>query len=173
MMRDDDHRLPEPPPKQLRPNEYTPDKFRQQAPPKAPLRAVKIKGDELRAAIRNGRQLDWSDIHERFVDLWQEGRLVVWRAKHSKSVMKQWDPHTNKTVQSFAADEKLVLQALDTLKGILDSIVKVRREMGHEGTGIPRWAIERIERGLRDYPEAQHALLKELAAEKEKQAEVD
>jgi hypothetical protein len=58
-----------------------------------------------------------------------------------------------------------VLAALDTSRGILDSIVKLRREMGPADTGIPRWAIERIERTLRNHPEAQRELLKGLAAE--------
>jgi len=60
-----------------------------------------------------------------------------------------------------------VLAALDTSRGILDSIVKLRREMGPADTGIPRWAIERIERALRNHPEALNALLRELAAEEE------
>jgi hypothetical protein len=167
----DGYKLPQPPEKHLVPNEYTAEKFRQQPPPKAPVRAIKIKGDQLRAAVRNGKQLDWADIHERFVDLWQEGRMCVWRAKHSKSALKVWDPHLQQHVQSFTVDEKLVLSALDTLRGILDSIVKVRREMGHDASGIPRWAIERIERALRNHPEAMSELLKELAAEDEKLAE--
>jgi len=45
--------------------------------------------------------------------------------------------------------------------------------MGHESTGIPRWAIEKIERALRDYPEAQRALLKELAAEDDREPKLN
>ena len=59
-------------------------------------------------------------------------------------------------------DEKQVLSAIDTTRAVLDSLVKLRREMGHEDTGIPRWAIERT---LRNHPEALEALLKELAIE--------
>ena len=44
-------------------------------------------------------------------------------------------------------------------------IIKLSGEMSHDDTGIPRWAIERIERTLRNHPEAQRELLKELAAE--------
>jgi hypothetical protein len=75
-------------------------------------------------------------------------------------------------VLTFGVDEKLVLQAIDTTRGILDSIVRLRREMGHEDTGIPRWAIARIECALRNHPEALNELLKELVAEGEKQVEV-
>jgi len=44
-------------------------------------------------------------------------------------------------------------------------IIKLSGEMSHDDTGIPRWAIERIERALRDHPEALYELPKELAAE--------
>ena len=54
-------------------------------------------------------------------------------------------------VLTFTVDEKQVLAAIDATRGILDSIVKLRREMGHQDTGIPRWAIERIERDLRNH----------------------
>jgi hypothetical protein len=66
-----------------------------------------------------------------------------------------------------------VLQAIDTTRGILDSMVKLRREMGHEATGIPYWAIERIQRALRNHPEALNALLRELAADSDKPAELE
>jgi hypothetical protein len=69
--------------------------------------------------------------------------------------------------------KKQVLAAIDTTRAVLDSLAKLRREMGHEATGIPRWAIERIERALRNHPEALNALLEELAADGEKQAEVE
>ena len=165
-MRNDERRLPQPPTNQhVIPNAYKNGKTVQKKPPKAPLRAITIKGNELRAAIRNGKPLDWSDLHERFVDLWQEARLYIWRAKHSKAGVPQWDAQQAREVLTFTADEKQVLAAIDTTRGILDSMTKLRREMGQESTGIPRWAIEKIERALRDYPEAQQALLKELAAE--------
>ena len=67
---------------------------------------------------------------------------------------------------TFGVDEKQVLSAIDTTRAVLDSLVKLRREMGPE-TGIPRWAIERIECALRNHPAALKALLKELAAEEE------
>ena len=141
---------------------------------------MQIKPDKVRDIIgpggktiraiqeQTGAQID---INDRLGDLWQEARLVIWRAKHKKAGVRTWDPHLQKDVQSFVADDRLVLMAVDTTKGVLDSIIKLRREAGHEGTGIPRWAIERIERALRNYPEAQHALLKELAAENETYAE--
>ena len=164
----DERRLPPEIPESSLPERVRPNKFRQQLLPRAPLRAIKIKGDQLRAAVRQGHQLDWDDIHERFVDLWQEARHTLWRAKHQKAGLKTWDPHTCKEVLSFTADDKLVLQAIDTVRGILDSMIKLRREMGHEATGIPRWAIERIEKALRGHPEALNQLLKELAAENDK-----
>jgi hypothetical protein len=37
---------------------------------------------------------------------------------------------------------------------MLDSIIKLRREMGHADTGIRRRAIERIECALRNHPAA-------------------
>lgn len=168
---DDERTLPRPIPKKLIANEYTPDRFKQQPLDRAPLRAITIKGNALRAAMRNGNKLDWSDIHERYVDLWQEARLAIWRAKHKKAGVKTYDPHVGKEVLAFVADEGMILKALDTTRAIIDSMVKLRREVDHDSTGIPRWAIERIERALRDFPEAQHALLKELAAENEKDAE--
>jgi len=64
--------------------------------------------------MRNGNQLDYSDLYERFVDLWQEARLAIWRAKHNKAGIKQWDDDAQQYVVTFAADEKLVLQAIDT-----------------------------------------------------------
>ena len=82
-------------------------------------------------------------------------------------------PLAGKSVLTFVADDRLVLQALDVTRGILDSLIKLRKEMGHDSTGIPRWAIERIERALRNHPEALNELLKELAAEGEKQTEVE
>jgi hypothetical protein len=39
--------------------------------------------------------------------------------------------------------------------------------MGNQDTGFPRWAIEKIERALHNYPTALKALLKELADEDE------
>jgi hypothetical protein len=57
----------------------------------------------------------------------------------------------------------VVFAAIDTTRGALDSLVKLRREMGNRNTGIPRWAIERIERALRNHPEALNELLKALA----------
>ena len=69
-------------------------------------------------------------------------------------------------------DEKQVLACIDTLRGVLDYMMRLREKMGPETTGVPRWAIERIERALRDHPEALNALLKELAAEGEKETDV-
>lgn len=152
-------------------HEYTKDKFEQQQVPKAPVRAIKIKGDALRNALRNGNPLDWNDIYERFVDLWQEARMVIWRAKHSRKGFKTYDEVKGKDVQTYLADDKLVLAGIDSTRAILDSLIKVRREAGNEATGIPRWAIERIERALRNHPEALNELLKDLAAESEKSVE--
>ena len=42
---------------------------------------------------------------------------------------------------TFGVHEKLGLAGIDTTRGILDSIIKLHREMGQETTGIPRWAI--------------------------------
>ena len=89
-----ERRLPPPANGHVIPNAYKNGKTVQKKPPKAALRAITIKGRELRAAIRNGNPLDWADLHERFVDLWQEARLVIWRAKHSKAGIKQTDPQT-------------------------------------------------------------------------------
>jgi hypothetical protein len=110
---------------------------------KIPLRAITIKGNELRAAIRNGNPLDRSDLHERFVELWQEARLAIWRAKHSKAGIPQWDAQQAREVLTFTVDEKQVIAAIDTTRGILDSLIKLRREMGHESTRIPRWPSKR------------------------------
>jgi hypothetical protein len=154
-------------------NEYRNGKTRQQTPPRMPSRAIALKAAELRAAIRHGNAPDWADLNDRFADLWQEARQVIWRAKHSKAGTKVWNEAEQRDVLTFVADEKQVLAAIDTTRGILDSLVKLRRGMGPETTGIPRWAIERIERALRNHPEALNALLKELAAEGEKQAEVE
>jgi hypothetical protein len=144
-------------------NEFRgPNGTRQQTPPRMPSRAIAVKAAELRASMRIN-PLDYSDLHERFVDLWQEARQVIWRAKHSKAGQKIIDPTTGKQTLTFIVDEKLVLQAIDTTKGILDSLLKLRRQMGHETNQIPRWAIERIESALRDHPAALKALLRDLA----------
>jgi len=170
----DDHDRPMPPPvpPHLVPNNKQPEYWEQAARPKAPVRALKIVGNDLKASVRSGRQIDWADLHDRYVDLWKEARLALWRAKHSKLGTHIYDEAKKKTVTNFVVDEKLVLEAINVTKGVLDSIVKIRREIGHENTGIPRWAIERIERALRQHPEALNALLKELASENEKPAEV-
>lgn len=169
MASEKDYVLPQPPPARLLPNDWK--NTEQQKRPKAPLRALRIKGAELRAAVRTGNTLDWTDIHDRYVDLWQEARLTLWRAKHSKAGPPQNDPVTGKKILTFVPDEKLVLQTIDTTRALLDSMVKIRREMGHEASGIPRWAIERISSALRDHPSALNALLKDLAADTEKLAE--
>jgi hypothetical protein len=166
----DDHnqrQLPPPIPENLIPNEFRNGHTRQQKPPRMPFRAISRKAAELRATVRNGNPLDYADLYERFVDLWQEARQVIWRAKHSKAGIKQWNDDTQQLDLTFVADERVVLAAIDTTKGVLDSLVKLRREMGNQNTGIPSWAIERIERALRNYPEALHALLKALAEEEE------
>ena len=158
-------RYPDPKPKHLLPHKIQDGMWKQQRVDKPPLRALTIKGNQLREAMRGGNPLDWVDIHERFVDLWQEARLTIWRAKRKKAGLQDIDPLTGKTVQMYIPDDGLVLQAIDVTRKVLEGIMKLRREMGAEKSGIPRWAIERIERGLRNYPEAQHALLKELASE--------
>ena len=104
--------------------------------------------------------------------MWQEARLAIWRARHNKAGIKQLDAKKGYHVLTFGGDEKQVLQAVETTRGVLDSLVKLRREMGLETTGIPRSATERIERALRNHPEALNALLKELASD-EKPAEVE
>ena len=58
-----------------------------------------------------------------------------------------------------------MLAAIDTTRGILDSSVKLRREMATKIPAFRRWAIERIERALRNHPEARNAPLPELAAD--------
>lgn len=173
MSQEDDRKREYPRPVKIQeiPEAWREKDFTQERLEKAPLRAIKIKGDQLRAAMRTGKQLDWSDIHERYIDLWQEARLCIWRAKHKAAGVRTWDPHLEKQVLSFIPNEKLVQGAIEVTRGVLDSIAKLRRDMGHEGSGIPRWAIERIERALRNHPEAMRELLKELAAEQEKEAE--
>jgi hypothetical protein len=148
-------------------NEFCgPNGTRQASPPRMPSRAIAVKAAELRASLRIN-PLDYSDIHERFVDLWQEARQVIWRAKHNKAGQKILDPTTGKQTLTFISDEKLVLQAIDTTKGVLDSLLKLRRQMGHEANQIPRWAIEKIEYALRDHPAAMKALLKAIATERD------
>ena len=171
----DDHerRLPPPIDESRLLNEFRNGHTRQQKPPRAPFRAISAKANALPIAARNGNTLDYADLHERFVDLWHEARLAIWRAKHSKAGIKLWDADEQRDVLTFVVDEKQVLAAIDTTRAVLDSMVKLRREMGPETTGIPRWAIERIERALRNHPEALNALLEELAADGEKQAEVE
>jgi hypothetical protein len=51
--------------------------------------------------VRDGNPLDWSDINERFVDLWHEASMTIWRAKHSKAGLKQIDPQTVQQVRTF------------------------------------------------------------------------
>jgi hypothetical protein len=145
-------------------NEYRNGTTRHQKLPRMPSRAIAVKAAELRAAARIN-PLDYSDLHEGFVDLWHEARLAIWRAKHSKAGVKEIDPETGKQTLTFVVDEKLVLAAIDTTKGVLDSMVKLREKIGPDSTAIPRWAFERIERALRNYPDARLALLKELAGD--------
>ena len=45
--------------------------------------------------------------------------------------------------------------------------------MGNADTGLPRWIVEKIERALRDHPAAQRALLKELAAEDDRETKLN
>jgi hypothetical protein len=146
------------------PNEFRNGQTRQASPPRMPSRAIAVKAAELRAAARIN-PLDYADLHERFVDLWHEARLAMWRAKHSKAGQKITDPDTGKQTLTFVVDEKLVLQAIDTTRGVLDSMVKLRRQMEPAANQIPRYAIEKIERALRDHPAALKALFKALADE--------
>jgi hypothetical protein len=53
----------------------------------------------------------------------------------------------------------------------LDSIIKLRRQMGHEATGIPRWGHRAHRTRVGNHPEALNALVRKLAAEGEKLAE--
>jgi hypothetical protein len=145
-------------------NEYRNGKTRQASPPKAPLRAMAAKAAELRAAMRHGSAPDWADINDRLADLWHEARLAIWRAKPSKAGMKQYDVEEQKDVLTFVVDEKQVLAAIDTCRGVLDSMIKLREKMGPD-TGIPRWAIDKIEHALRNHPQALLALLQELGDE--------
>jgi hypothetical protein len=166
----DDHNERRPPPpidEKLLDNQWRDGKTRQETTPRPPLRALKTKGDQLRNAVRHGNQLDWSDITSCFADLWQEARLCLWRAKHSKPGIKVTDPKTGKQVLTFGADEKVVLEAINTVRGILDSMIRLRREVGNDSTGIPHWAVVKIEKALRNHPEALADLLKALAAEDE------
>jgi hypothetical protein len=172
-MKDNEQQLPPEIPDNLVPNEFKENKWKQEDLPIPPTRSIKLKGDELRASVRSGQPMDWVDIHERFVDLWQEARMCIWRAKHSKAGLKTFDPVIGKSVQSFIADEKMVLSAIHTTREVLDSIVKLRKGMGSEAGGIPHWAIERIERALQGHPDALKQLMRELAATEEKPAETD
>lgn len=153
------------------PHEWGEDKFKQEQLERPPIRALAIKGRQLREAIRGGNLIEWGEIHERFVDLWQEARLVIWRAKHRKKGTREYDPVVGKVVATYVPDDRMVLEAIGTVKGLLDSMMRLRKEMGSSRSGVPRWAIERIERGLRNYPEAQQALLKELMAEQDEPEE--
>jgi hypothetical protein len=162
---DNERQLPSPIPDRSIPNEFRDGKTRQAKPPRMPSRAIAAKANELRAAIRNGGPPDWSDLYERFCDLWQEARQVIWRAKHSKAGLEQWEPEEGRDVLTFVAEERLVLQAIDTTRGVLDSLVRLRAKMPPTRTSIPRWAIERIERVLRNQPKALEALLAELTSE--------
>jgi hypothetical protein len=55
--------------------------------------------------------------------------MVVWGAKHSKAGLPVTDPVTGKQTIGYVANEKVGLKAIDTSQGVLDSLVKVRREM--------------------------------------------
>ena len=57
------------------------------------------------------------------------------------------------TQLTFVTDEKLVLEGINTLQGILDSMIRLRREAGNDSTGVPHWAVARIEKALRNHPE--------------------
>jgi hypothetical protein len=161
---DSERQLPTPRPDLLT-NEFRDGKTRHQKLPRAPIRAVNAKAQQLRNAIRNNNPLDYADLYERFVDLWHEARLVIWRAKHSKAGLKHYDPETQQDVLTFVSDDKVVLQAIDTCRNVLDSMIKLRREIGSEPDRIPHWAIAQIEAALRHHPAALNALLKALAAD--------
>lgn len=149
--------------RRLIPDAYLPGKFAQTDAPRAPFRAVRIKGHQLRAKIYSPKDVDWGDIYGRYVDLWQEARMVIWRAKHAKAGPRTYDPDKGKEILSFVADDKLVLEAVNTVKNVLDSMVRLRRDMTVEGPGIPRWAISKIEEALREHPDALEAILEALA----------
>src|SRR6516165_5281102 len=120
----DDHQrqLPLPRPNLLS-NEYRNGKTRHEKLPKVPSRAIAAKADALRSAVRNGNPLDSAELQERYVDLWHEARLAIWRAKHSKAGIKQHDEITDQDVLTFVVDEKQVLAAIDTTRSVLDSLV--------------------------------------------------
>lgn len=178
-MKDDTRRPPDPPDPDSIPAAYKEDRFAQERPhngngrasqlitkngSRAPIRAIQIKGDQLRANLYKADVIDWSDIYNRYVDLWQEARLTIWRAKRSKTGIKTFDPESGKDVLSFICDDKLVLDAITVVRGVLDSMVHLRSNMmKSEGIGIPRWAIKRIEMALHDHPEARDAILTRLA----------
>jgi hypothetical protein len=165
-MNDDDRQLPQPR-EDLLTNEYRNGKTRHQSLPKQPARAVAAKAAEMRSTMLRHGPIDWSDLHARYVDLWHEARLALWRAKHSKAGIKKWNEEEQRDELTFVVDEKQVLACIDTTRGVLDSIVRLRDRIGPDAVGIPHWAIVRIERALRDHPKALHALLQELATERD------
>jgi hypothetical protein len=64
VMNGDDNQRRQPPiPSKLISNEFRAGQTRQEKPPKAPFRAITIKAEPLRAAVRNGNQLDYPDMH--------------------------------------------------------------------------------------------------------------
>ena len=167
---DDARQHPKPPPPEHIPNRargVLNGTYRQSEKGKPPVRAITLKGEKLRRDVTLGpalgREPDWAEIYARYVDLWQEARLVIWRAKRAKAGLSQIDPKTGVTIATFVADDRTVLQAIDVTKGVLDSMIKLRRDLRGEAIGLPRWAIRRIESALDDHPSARDALLSALA----------
>jgi hypothetical protein len=132
--------------------------------PRAPSRAIRFKGQQLVDATYN-KDIDWHDLFARYVDLWQESRMVLWRSKHSKPGLEIWDEKEKRMVRTFTSDDRMVLDAVVVIKSVLDSMVRLRKDMiGPDGgSGIPRWAIDRINEALQAHPEALEALIEALA----------
>lgn len=125
--------------------------------PIPPMRAIALKGRELRSEVRSGRELDPVFFYDRFVEIWQEWHHLIWRAKR-RELGKVVDG-----VQYYKSDDRLVATGLEGMRNVVESMLELREKIQKEGKGgVPRWIMELITQGLKEFPEAREALLEEI-----------
>jgi hypothetical protein len=134
-----------------------------------PVRAMFKKAAQLRADAQRP-EINPLLFYNLMVDMYKESRMCLNRTKLTQTIGKIYNPQKKRWETTFTVDDKLVMEAIKCTSQIIKDLEEMRQGMAAEDTGIPRWAIEKIEQGLKNHPEARLALLESLAAGQEKDA---